>query len=196
MDNQLLVWLRSLRVISGKYSFSNPIVLQGNSTDQSGAVLIISLIMLLLLTIIGASSMQTTSLEEKMAGNLRDRNLAFQAAESALNAAEASLDPPNALPTFTDAGTGGFYSETSTIPAASAILTDSFWTTNSKVTSTVTTLGNGISTPVYIIQQLPAACFTPPCTVMPPPPYRITVRATGASTNTVVILQSVYSPTT
>jgi type IV pilus assembly protein PilX len=102
------------------------------SKHQSGAVLIVSLIMLLLLTLIGASSIQTTSLEEKMAGNLRDRNLAFQAAESALNVAEASLDPPNTLPTFTDVGTEGFYSETSTIPTPTAILTDSFWTTNPK----------------------------------------------------------------
>ena len=196
MNNQPIVRLCSLRMTTGRHSCRNSALLRGIPTDQSGAVLIISLIMLLLLTLIGASSMQTTSLEEKMAGNIRDRNLAFQAAESALNAAEASLDPPNALPTFTDAGTGGFYSATSTIPTSAAILTDSFWTTSPKATSSVTTLGNGITTPVYIIQQLPAACFSPPCTVMPPPPYRITVRATGASTNTVVILQSVYSPTT
>jgi type IV pilus assembly protein PilX len=166
------------------------------SKHQSGAVLIVSLIMLLLLTLIGASSIQTTSLEEKMAGNLRDRNLAFQAAESALNVAEASLDPPNTLPTFTDVGTEGFYSETSTIPTPTAILTDSFWTTNPKKTSTVTNLGNNILTPLYIIQKIPAACFTPPCTVMPASPYKITVRATGASTSTVVILQTIYSPTT
>ncbi len=189
MNNQPIVRLRSLRMNTSRHSCSNLALLKGNSTDQSGAVLIISLIMLLLLTIIGASSMQTTSLEEKMAGNLRDRNLAFQAAESALKAAEASLVPP--LPTFTDPGTGGFYSQNSTIPTSAAILTDSFWTTNPKATSSVTTLklGNGITTPVYIIQVLgsTSVCLTPPCIV------RITVRATGASTNTVVILQSVYS---
>jgi len=44
----------------------------------------ISLIMLLLLTLIGVTGSQVTGLEEKMAGNMKDRNIAFQAAESAL----------------------------------------------------------------------------------------------------------------
>jgi len=162
---------------------------------QSGAVLIVTLIMLLLMTLIGVGSMQSTSLEEKMAGNMRDKSLAFQAAESALNAAELSLDPP-AAPTFNVTGTGGFYSTASTIPTASAIMTDSFWTSNPVATSTVTTLGNAITPPVYIIQQLAAACFKASC---PAPsdfstPYQITVRATGGSTNAVVILQSIYTP--
>jgi type IV pilus assembly protein PilX len=73
-------------------------------------------------------------------------------------------------------------------------LTNSFWTTNPVAASSVNTLGNGIAAPVYIIQQLPAACFG----ICPPAvssvPYKITVRATGGSTDTVVILQSIYSP--
>jgi len=172
----------------------HPSSIEPRNPYQSGVVLIISLIMLLLLTLIGTTGMQSTSLEEKMAGNMRDKNLAFQAAESALKAAEASLVSPAVLPAFTDAGTGGFYKDTSTIPTDTAILTDSFWTTNPVATSSVTTLGNGITTPVYIIQQLPAACFG---TCPPDPattPYRITVRATGGTTNAVVILQSIYSP--
>lgn len=90
MNNQLIVWLRSPGVITGKHSCRNSALFQG-ITHQSGAVLIISLIMLLLLTLIGTSSMQTTSLEEKMAGNFRDRNLAFQAAESAIRDAELDI---------------------------------------------------------------------------------------------------------
>lgn len=162
--------------------------------QQSGAVLVISLIMLLLLTLIGITGMQTTSLEEKMAGNMRDKDLAFQAAESALKAAEASLSPTP--PAFSDAGTDGFYSTASTIPTDAAIRTDSFWTSQPKHTSSVTTLGNGIAPPVYIIQQLPAACFNPGgCPPNPTStPYKLTVRATGGSTNAVVILQAVYSP--
>ncbi|MFK5947321.1 MAG: PilX N-terminal domain-containing pilus assembly protein, partial [Methylococcales bacterium] len=49
---------------------------------QTGVVLVVSLIMLLLLTLIGITGTQVTSLEEKMAGNARDQNIAFQAAES------------------------------------------------------------------------------------------------------------------
>jgi type IV pilus assembly protein PilX len=60
--------------------------------QQSGVVLVISLVMLLLLTLIGVTSVQTTSLEEKMAGNMRDQNIAFQAAEAALRDAEEDID--------------------------------------------------------------------------------------------------------
>ncbi len=161
-----------------------------SARHQSGAVLIISLIMLLLLTLIGVTASQVTTLEEKMAGNMRDKNLAFQAAESALREAEESLK--NALPPFDNAGTGGFYSSTSTIPTEAAIMTDTFWTTNPVVSSNVNGLGNNIAAPVYIIQQLPAACFTTPCTSSGLRiPHRITVRATGSSPTTVVILQSI-----
>jgi len=51
---------------------------------QQGAVLIVSLIILLLMTLIGVSGMQTTTLEEKMAGNNLDRQIALQAAEAAV----------------------------------------------------------------------------------------------------------------
>lgn len=60
--------------------------------QQSGVVLVISLIMLLLLTLIAISGSQVTGLEEKMASNSRDQNLAFQAAESALRAAEKEIE--------------------------------------------------------------------------------------------------------
>jgi type IV pilus assembly protein PilX len=58
---------------------------------QSGIVLIFSLIMLSLLTIIGVTALQVTGLEEKMAGNNKDSNTAFQAAEAALRDAETDI---------------------------------------------------------------------------------------------------------
>ena len=136
--------------------------------------------------------MQNTALEEKMAGNMRDKNLAFQAAESALKDAEASLATP---PAFDAAGTGGYYSQASTIPTAASpkITDDSFWTTNPKHTSSVTTLGNGIATPVYMIQEIGVAdCVGAAVGSGGCKNYRITARATGGSTSAVVILQSVY----
>ncbi len=69
--------------------------------QQRGAVLVISLIILLLMTIIGVSAMQGTTLQEKMAGNLRDGNIAFQAAEAALRDAENYLSATaGSLPIF------------------------------------------------------------------------------------------------
>jgi type IV pilus assembly protein PilX len=146
--------------------------------------------MLLLLTLIGTTSMQTSSLEEKMAGNIRDKNLAFQAAESALKVAEASLSN---LPTFTDAGTGGFYCKSSPIPTPSAILTNGFWTTNPVATYSASALGNSIADPRYIIVKLDLVdCLGGPVGTPQCRDYRITTRATGGTTNAVVILQSIY----
>lgn len=55
---------------------------------QNGAALITSLIFLTVLTILGMSTLGTALLESRMAGNMRDRNLAFQVAEIGLRDAE------------------------------------------------------------------------------------------------------------
>jgi len=54
---------------------------------QSGVALVAALAILLILTIIGVAAMRTSSLEERMAGNIQDSTYAFEAAESALNKA-------------------------------------------------------------------------------------------------------------
>jgi type IV pilus assembly protein PilX len=59
---------------------------------QSGAVLIVGLIFLVVLTLLGLTAAQTGIMEEHMAGNTRDRNLAFQAAEAALRDAENDIN--------------------------------------------------------------------------------------------------------
>lgn len=55
---------------------------------QRGAVLVVSLIFLLVLTLIGVVSMQNTTLQERMARNVYDGERAFQAAEAALREGE------------------------------------------------------------------------------------------------------------
>ena len=52
---------------------------------QRGAVLIVSLILLVVMTPLGVSSMNSTSLEEKMAANSQESTRAFQAAETGLS---------------------------------------------------------------------------------------------------------------
>ena len=59
---------------------------------QQGAVLIVSLLMLLALTIIGITTMNTAKLEEKMAANSMNMNKALQASESAVDAALADVN--------------------------------------------------------------------------------------------------------
>jgi len=58
------------------------------SSRESGAALITSLIFLTVLTILGMSTLGTALLESRMSGNMRDRNMAFQAAEIGLRDAE------------------------------------------------------------------------------------------------------------
>lgn len=61
---------------------------------QRGAVLIVSLVFLVLLTLLATSSMQNATLQEKMTGSLALRGASFQLAESVLRTAEARLRIP------------------------------------------------------------------------------------------------------
>lgn len=61
------------------------------ASAQSGMALIVSLVFLLLLTLLGISSMQNANLQEKMAGSVSLRNLSFQTAEAVLRLGESSI---------------------------------------------------------------------------------------------------------
>jgi type IV pilus assembly protein PilX len=58
---------------------------------QRGMALLVSLVFLLLLTLIGLSSMQNATLQEKMAGSVSLRNQSFQSAEAALRVGESAV---------------------------------------------------------------------------------------------------------
>lgn len=62
--------------------------------NQRGIVLVVSLMMLLLLTVLAISASTTATLQERMAFNAQENNVAFQTAESGL----ASVDT-NAMDT-------------------------------------------------------------------------------------------------
>ncbi|MFJ3371874.1 PilX N-terminal domain-containing pilus assembly protein [Pseudomonas sp. NPDC086251] len=62
-----------------------------SSHRQRGMALLVSLVFLLLLTLIGISSMQNATLQEKMAGSVTLRNQAFQSAEAALRIGESAV---------------------------------------------------------------------------------------------------------
>lgn len=63
----------------------------GFARQQKGMVLLLSLVFLLLLTLVGVSSMQNATLQEKMAGSVNMRNLSFQAAEAILRRGESRI---------------------------------------------------------------------------------------------------------
>ena len=169
--------------------------------DQSGAVLIISMIMLLLLTLIGVTGTGVTGLEEKMAGNMRDSNLAFQAAESALKAGEVYLGTTSTLPAFNC--TNGLYpaqgtgctttNVTSTTAPMPPVWENINWSINSVLY--VGVLANLNANPRYIIEKMPCrdANLDGDCGDgnLDQNVYRVTARATGGTADTVVIVQSI-----
>lgn len=159
------------------------------SLRQHGMVLITGLIFMVVLTLIVVSSMRTTLLEERMAGNARDTDLAFQAAEAALRAGEEILDsllPGEALPTNP-------LPEASAVASADAYWRDTFdWSADAEaVTGTFT----GVSeAPRFFIEEvMPAA---PPLkageAITESPTFRVTARGVGGNPSTVVFLQSTY----
>jgi type IV pilus assembly protein PilX len=64
---------------------------RGAPRTQGGMALLVSLVMLLLLTMIGISSMQNATLQEKMAASVQARNQSFQSAEAALRVGENTV---------------------------------------------------------------------------------------------------------
>lgn len=118
---------------------------------QQGAALLISLILLLVLTFLGISSMQTTTLEERMTANQKDYYLAFEAAEYALTEAESQLDVLFSTGTFAPTGPDGLFRDHD--------LTDRVWTIVDWTDSTkvrFVTVNPGMTTlpPKYIVERM------------------------------------------
>jgi type IV pilus assembly protein PilX len=156
--------------------------------QQSGAVLAVSLIMLLLLTLIGITGTQVTGLEEKMTGNMRERNIAFQACETALRAGERFLTQAT-LPNFTSTGTNGLYSETATPPKQ-----NDNWSSFNTVAYNAASLSHTASAPLYVIQRLNVVgeSSLDAGNYNENEVYRVTARGVGGTSNSVAVVQSVY----
>lgn len=59
---------------------------------QRGAILVVSMLLLLVMTVLALTASQATQMEERMAGNGRDLDLAFQASEAGVRGAEMRID--------------------------------------------------------------------------------------------------------
>lgn len=163
--------------------------------QQTGATLIVCLIILVIITLLGVGSIQDTTLEEKMAGNMKNRNAAFQAAESALRDAENYL--ANIVTTSDFDGTGGYLSSSDDEPDYYNVST---WSAASSAEAV--SLGSAKSNPRYIIKYIveeDAADNNPAIenygdqtagdsvTI-----FKIIARGTGGADNAVVVLQTFY----
>jgi hypothetical protein len=86
---------------------------------QRGAALIVSLVLMLVLTVLGISAMNMSTLELTMAGNTQAAQLAFQAAETGIDRAMAGNVTTVAPTNYVDIALGdGSYSYTSQIACA------------------------------------------------------------------------------
>ncbi|WP_018954728.1 pilus assembly PilX family protein [Thioalkalivibrio sulfidiphilus] len=164
--------------------------LNNRRSNQQGSALAIALVFLLLLTLIGVTAMQTTTLQERMAGNVRDRSLAFQAAEAALREGEAFLSQA-ALPQFNN--TGGLLAPLNN-PGMVTTWEAHNWAANSRLYT-----GNlpGVAEqPRYVIEELPpvqTAGDTARFGALPEVGvYRVTARGVGGTADAVVILQTTF----
>lgn len=161
---------------------------------QGGSALIISLVLLVALTLIGITAMNTTLLQEKMSRNALDMNLSFQAAEAAIREGEEFLTQAT-LPAFT--GTNGLY--TGTVDTLQRFQTTG-WTWSDTQTRGYAGTLQGVAQPRYYIEVLEETIpsgeslvvgFAPNQTVKRF--YRITARGTGLTATSETIIQAMYA---
>lgn len=174
---------------------------------ERGAVLIFCLVFLLVLTMMGVSSMESAVLEERMATNMQDFNAAFQAAESSLQTAENWLGGELFWPATSADGSTTVWIRDAIDPAADDSVqwwqdttrdTGSWWNANGIEVATV----DGVDTaPRYIIEELSnittgqsigiGSGLQNRVRVF----HRITARGTGVRDSALVKLQSTYVKT-
>lgn len=171
---------------------------------QRGAVLIFCLVFLLVLTLMGVSSMESTILEERMAGNMQDHGAAFEAAESALTEAEQWLALQVLWPTSSANGSTGVWARESMDPDTgnsipwwdeAARNTNAWWQANARVAPGSPDLA---ATPRFIIEEYRVATSGESVALGTGIQdrtrvfHRITARGVGRNGSSVVQLQSTY----
>lgn len=146
---------------------------------QQGVVLIVALVILVLVTLVGVSTVRGTTMEEKMAGNSRDRDKAFQAAEAAVRACLALIhNDPVTYPATKLAPV----SATAT-PATPHWEVGANWAAGSPNSYAVAMAGAGLAaSPRCLVEDLGGGVN-----------FRVTGRAVGGSPDSVAMLQATYS---
>ncbi len=164
---------------------------------QEGATLIVSLLILIVLTLIGITAMSTSGLEEKMAGNSRDLNLAFQAAEAALKDAEEFIRTGIASTTAFDGSIAGLYPPVTENNPPPDYFDSAVWTSARNYSGTI----DGVKAqPKYIIElvgtmgadDINIAGYGESSGAGEITTFRITARGTGGTNEAAVILQTYY----
>lgn len=179
--------------------------------SQRGATLVIALLILVMIMMYGIPAAMDSIQNERMTGNTRNRDLAFQAAEHAIRRAEnfwifgrtaAALNalapavlncsnspdsPDDADPVTAD----GILPNGECHANDVAYWRDTFnWTANGVSPASSLSASLVASQPLYVVERMPdVTSGSPPVTRNY---YRITARAVGKDSNAVVILQTMY----
>lgn len=158
---------------------------------ERGVALIACLMILLIMTALGVSAMRGAGLQERMAGGIRDRNVALQAAEAALREAEADLTEPSIGP-FRN--TNGLYEAPEDGDTARWKQID--WADSDDVRE-YSDVDGVTQPPKYIIERLETYVDAGIRTEADQPnrsadSYRITARGYGKSDDAVVVVQSTF----
>ena len=176
------------------------------SNSQNGAALITGLIFLVVLTLISLSAMKSTSLEERMAGNARDQDIAFQAAEAgvrnAMNSLKTGLPPASG---FVVGCAAGLCENDPTTPVWTTITANNDWTSSKTLAYSGTALTFDGTTqiatqPRYIIELITGTSAPPGesgsvgggssgTTVTS---YRVTARGWGLTNQTQATVQATF----
>ncbi len=172
-------------------------------THQRGAVLLVALILLLILSLLAVTTARMQTVEERMARNEDNRQIGAAQAEAALRSAEGGLLSGN----YTNfaSGANGLYELTGELSTyGGSLLSTIDW---SSPTQVLTYSGPALSAvpaaqpPKYIIESLPPVA-------VPGSPinevqygnasqgtavYRITARGVGADGTSTTTLQSIFT---
>lgn len=160
---------------------------------QAGVALITGLVFLAMLTLIAVTAMKSTALEERMAGNARSRDLAFQGAEAAVRAAEVVLSGAS-LPAF-NGSKPGYYAQLDNGASAAYWKDEHNWAARSVTYSGTLT---GVKEARFVVEALPVSLGSGGDDSLVAKPlsggeiFRITARGIGADGTSNVILQTTF----
>lgn len=190
--------------------------LSRNPARQKGVLMVVTLIMLLVITMLGMATVDTSGLEMRMASNSRQQQQVFEAAEYTLSWVENNIrtngyfsdtqlgNTSCGSTCFSSACTNGYcfngtYNTstlacTLTVPATEPAANAAIWTTGSGKHRTLVIPNTGLTTK-YIIEHW---CFTSRDSSLPKDTnnalnahvYRITALATGEDGRARVMLRS------
>jgi type IV pilus assembly protein PilX len=173
--------------------------------SQHGAALFVSLILLVVMTLLALASSQGTRMQERMSGNARDADLAFQAAEASLRDGEQKIsEQVNAPISCTDATLPCLFFQLNVLPTDLALAQKSWWDSRGRqylapAAGTVAppSMANVHDDPRSVIEEVG---YIPPSKTIgrgSPPPgrtfYRVTAHGTGGTTTAEAVVESTYS---